>query len=354
MQKTRYMAALFIAAVFVIIGVPAVQAQETGNNNETLEKEFAEDYKRRQPSHVWNFAWENDTFGDGSDQNYTNGVRASYINLDADFPKILESVSKYLPMFEVNETSFVTYSFGQNMYTPRNIRRRTLNPNDRPYAAHLYGSVGMATLKGNRADEVELSVGIIGPEALGEPIQREVHQLVDTTIPKGWEHQLGTEPAITLGWQRVWPEYRRWTVDSLAISVDPHVGATVGNVYTFANTGVTFRISPKGERFHAAPARVRPGLPGASVFEIPEKEWGWSLFAGVDARAIARNIFLDGNTFSDSHSVDKNYLVADLNAGISLIYKKTRISYTLVHRTEEFEGQDDRQVFGSISISRQF
>ena len=354
MQKTGFMTALMNFIVVFLMSISSVYAQETGDNNETLEKEFAEDYKREQPGRVWNFAWENDSFGDGSDQNYTNGVRASYINLDADFPKVLRAISEYLPMFEVNETSFVTYSFGHNMYTPRNIRRRTLNPNDRPYAAHLYGSVGMATLKDNRADEVELSVGIIGPEALGEPIQREVHQLVRTTLPKGWEHQLDTEPAVTLGWQRVWPEYRRWTVDGLAISVDPHIGTTVGNVYTFANTGVTSRISPKGERFHAAPARVRPGLPGASVFEIPEKEWGWSLFAGVDGRAIARNIFLDGNTFSDSHSVDKNYFVADLNAGISLIYKKTRISYTLVHRTEEFEGQDDRQIFGSISISRQF
>src|SRR3546814_11015068 len=29
------------------------------------------------------------------------------------------------------------------------------------------------------------------------------------------------------------------------------------------------------------------------------------LFAGVEGRAVLRNIFLDGNTFADSHSVDE-------------------------------------------------
>ncbi|WP_460994321.1 lipid A-modifier LpxR family protein, partial [Staphylococcus aureus] len=74
----------------------------------------------------------------------------------------------------------------------------------------------------------------------------------------------------------------------------------------------------------------RLAMPGTGFFEIPEKKWGWYLFAGVDARAVARNIFLDGNTFKDSPSVDKFPLVADANAGLALTYDQLRISYTLV------------------------
>lgn len=69
---------------------------------------------------------------------------------------------------------------------------------------------------------------------------------------------------------------------------------------------------------------------------------------------MARNIFLDGNTFSDSPSVDKYPLVADLSAGVAMNIKNTKIAYALVYRTEEFEGQDEGQVFGTVSLNWTF
>src|SRR5256885_15874840 len=59
------------------------------------------------------------------------------------------------------------------------------------------------------------------------------------------------------------------------------------------------------------PPRIEPGLPGTNFFE-PTAAFGWYLFAGVDGRAIARNIFLDGNTWQTSRGVEKIPLVGDL------------------------------------------
>lgn len=53
------------------------------------------------------------------------------------------------------------------------------------------------------------------------------------------------------------------------------------------------------------PPRIQPSLPGSGFFVPPQDRFGWYLFAGVEGRAVARNIFLDGNTFRDSRSVDK-------------------------------------------------
>ena len=100
--------------------------------------------------------------------------------------------------------------------------------------------------------------------------------------------------------------------------------------------------------------RVRPALPGTGFFEIPEKKWSWSLFGGVEGRLVGRNIFLDGNTFRDSYSVDKNYAVGDANAGVALTYDQMRISYTLVYRTKEFETQDENTVFGALNLGYRF
>jgi len=83
-------------------------------------------------------------------------------------------------------------------------------------------------------------------------------------------------------------------------------------------------------------------------------EWGWYAFAGVEGRAVARNIFLDGNTFSDSPSVDSLPLIGDLQFGIVATYNQIRLSFTQIMRTEEFEGQNDGDHYGSIALTYLF
>ena len=78
------------------------------------------------------------------------------------------------------------------------------------------------------------------------------------------------------------------------------------------------------------------------------------VFARVDGRAVAHNIFLDGNTFGDSPSADRKVLVGDVSVGASVNYRNTKLTYALVYRTKEFEAQKEAQLFGSISINVPF
>jgi hypothetical protein len=78
--------------------------------------------------------------------------------------------------------------------------------------------------------------------------------------------------------------------------------------------------------------------------------FSWSVFAGLEGRAVGRNIFLDGNTFRDSPSVDKKYFVGDANIGVALTYGRTQLTYTLNWRSEEFQGQDKPDIFGAIGL----
>jgi lipid A 3-O-deacylase len=191
---------------------------------------------------------------------------------------------------------------------------------------------------------------------LGEQAQKFVHTHVTTSspTPHGWSNQLNHEPAVSLGWQRRFPDY--WSVDvaGLSLGASPYYGATLGNVHTFADVGINFKLTPEQDVWQDAPVRVKPGLPGTGYFDTPDDGWSWYLFGGVEGRAVARNIFLDGNTFSDSHSVDKHHFVADINGGLALTYDRYRMSYTMVYRTKEFEGQDDPAVFGAVSFGVRF
>jgi len=89
-------------------------------------------------------------------------------------------------------------------------------------------------------------------------------------------------------------------------------------------------------------------------FFEPWRRIGFHGFAAVDGRAIARNLLLDGNTFRDSHSVDKEPFVADVMGGAALIIHRFKITYTYVYRTREFKTQKGEQHFGSISIAYTF
>ncbi|WP_299381569.1 lipid A deacylase LpxR family protein [uncultured Kiloniella sp.] len=300
---------------------------------------------------------ENDSLGTaGTDKNYTSGVRLGYLDVNADLPEIAYTLDRVIPTFGINETSSVFYSLGQNIYTPQNIRQREQDPDDRPWAAHLYGSIGLVTVTDNHLDEIEASLGIVGPAALGEQAQKFVHTHVtpSSPTPHGWSNQLNHEPTFSLGWQRRFPDYMSVDAGGLSLSASPYYGATLGNVHTFADVGINFRLTPEKDVWQDGPLRVKPGLPGTGYFDTPDDGWSWYLFAGIEGRAVARNIFLDGNTFSDSHSVDKHHFVADANAGLAMTYDRYRVSYTMVYRTKEFEGQDDPAVFGAVSLGVRF
>ena len=291
---------------------------------------------------------ENDKFGSGYDRVYTNGLRLTWFNVGADQPFYVDWIDRLVPTFEVNKTTSSYFSFGHNLYTPSDIDRATLDTRDRPYAAFVYGSAGVSTITDRHMDDTELTLGWIGPSAQGEFIHADYQ-------PHGWKHQLRDEPAVMLSWERSWPAY--YTADigkKLHARFAPHAGLTLGNVYTYANAGFIIDLTPANLRWQTQPVRVRPAIPGSGYFEYTDGH-GWMAFLGYDARLMARNIFLDGNTWKDSHRVDKRPFVHDIALGAAYNHKNYRISYTVNWRSREFEGPlANSSSFGAVGISYRF
>jgi hypothetical protein len=121
----------------------------------------------------------------------------------------------------------------------------------------------------------------------------------------------------------------------------------LGNVYTYLNAGRELRFGCN-IRGSFGVSLIRPA--GSTRLSIG-KDFSLFTFGAVNGRAIAHDIFLDGNTFTDSHSVDKESFVADLAAGLAINYKRVIVTWTQVMRTEEFRGQDGKHSFGSIALS---
>jgi hypothetical protein len=294
---------------------------------------------------------ENDLFYD-TDRNYTNGVQAAWLTTPAQTPDWAVAAARAFVLFPSNSAVRISYAAGQNMYTPSDITLADPPQDDRPYAGWLYGSVGAIAETGRQLDQLELTLGVVGPASLAERTQKLVHRTIGANRPNGWDSQLKNEPGVVLTYQRSWRQFIARPISEFRFDLTPHAGGALGNVFTYANAGVTFRF---GRRLPLdyGPPRIQPSLPGSGFF-IPRDGLGWYLFAGVEGRAVLRNIFLDGNSFRDSRRVDKNPLVGDVQFGFAATWDRFRLSYTHVVRSPEFKGQNVRDDFGAISLSVRF
>lgn len=301
-------------------------------------------------------AYENDLIGSGEDQFYTSGVQLSYFSVENHPPELIKYLADSWIGFDVGQATATSFTFGQKIFTPQDISNPAAQPLDRPWAGWLYGSVGMSNVYDTHVDSLGLTLGVIGPASLAEQTQTFIHaNVTESPEPMGWDYQLHTEPGLILSWERRWPLVVAAEIGGFRFIADPNVNIAVGNVSTFAGVGATMTFGPNQQQLQDTPPRVPPAMPGSGYFDTPQgQDWNWYVFAGVNGRAVARDIFLDGNSFRDSASVDKKNFVMDANGGLALTFGDTRVSYTLVYRTKEFDGQDDPSVFGSMSVTQRF
>ena len=199
-------------------------------------------------------------------------------------------------------------------------------------------------------DVLQVNLGVVGPSAGGRFVQENWHDLIQAVEPRGWDSQLKDELGIEITAQRM----RQFEGPDLPIGLETdyalHGGATIGNVRTYASVGGMARIGwDLSSDF--GPPRIRPALAGAGVFR-PGRPFGGYLFAGIEGRAIARDMFLDGNLWRDSARVeDRRDFGADLQFGVALHQGDVQVAFTYVHRTEEFVAQSGPQRFGAVSVS---
>jgi hypothetical protein len=303
---------------------------------------------------TFSFNLENDLFG-GSDRYYTAGWQFSWRSPDYDPPRWVRWLTDAAFPLLPDGTARWGLAFGQQIFTPERTDTRTPDPRDRPYAGWLYGAITVSSYTATSYGAMELQLGVVGPSALGEQVQNNLHDFLNINRALGWDSQLKDEPGANLVLTRLWRLTRPFDQarqDGLEWGLVPGFTASLGNVETYASGGFIARI---GRNLNAdfGPPRIRPALAGSGYF-YPADQWGWYLFAGAEARVVARDIFLDGNTFRDSRSVDKEPLVGDFVLGAAMIIPWGRLTYTHVFRTTEFDGQGETFQFGSLSVSVRF
>jgi hypothetical protein len=292
--------------------------------------------------HTVSLTWENDAVA-FSDRHYTQGARVGYLAPDNAMPRWTERMLRHMPSWGYQlKAQRLGLELGQEIYTPEDLGSTTVVQNDRPYAGWLYASAVLQRRgKGTTWPVMEtwrVDLGVIGPESLAEDTQKEWHG----QDPRGWEHQIKTEPGLNLRYDRRYLFAMRAKASAWEADFMPYCAASLGNVATHLGLGTLVRFGYGIPNEFAVPdAAAEPGF-------------GVYFFAGAEGRWVVRNIFLDGNTFRDSHEVDKEPLVADIKGGLAVVLKWVELSASYVYRTKEFETQMTHDSFGSATITVRF
>lgn len=312
-----------------------------------------------------NLYFENDLFGE-TDQHYTNGIRlscvsqdlSSYLN-DPVLPAWVRQANGHLRFFNSMKDAphlqrNLVISLGQVIYTPTDKLPRTLQRDDRPFAGWLYLGFAYHTRSERTLDTIELNVGMVGGSAsLAEASQDTVHKIRGIEKFNGWDTQLKNELGLQFAYEHKqrFQLSEQWPHQDLIL----HGGSSLGNVATYVNFGAEYRVGWRLPNDFGT-ASLRPGgdssVPGMGDVRYCES-WlcGLHGFVSFDSRLVMRDIFLDGNTFTSSHSVDRKPVVADVAVGLSFLVRGWKVSYAKVFRTKEFDEQQDAHKYGSLSIS---
>lgn len=144
------------------------------------------------------------------------------------------------------------FEIGQKLYTPQT---GSININgvddpryiDRPFAAYLYAG---ATLNLLFKDESNLKlgaqIGVVGPAAIGKPIQDFIHDTFGLYHPSGWEYQVDNDAELNLS-----ANYNRLLIRDSWIDVSLTSYANLGNGFTGAGVGPLFRLGDFNQLFNS-------------------------------------------------------------------------------------------------------
>lgn len=227
---------------------------------------------------------------------------------------------------------------GQMMYTPRRtIAHPDPPPGSRMNAGWLYVADAARFIDGRRLNEVGVTLGVTGDESLAHFSQHALHELVPAfKRPVDWHRQIGFEPGIIARYAHV-----RWlglgSAGALSFDAEPKIELEAGNVSTAAATDLHVR---GGWRL------PHPWIPAAA--DAPASI---TVTFGGFTRFVARDLFLDGNTFGPRDGVGHTPVVNTIDGTVSAQRGRYGFVFGVSSEGRTYRTGPAKHTWGTMSLS---
>ncbi len=297
-------------------------------------------------------------FNNKSDKHYTSGLQVNYAAHPQWAKNLTYELQQYLP-YENSEgnpvRSAAGFAIGQQIYTPNNIHLASLQPNDRPYAGWLYGSIFYQRANNKHYDHLQIDLGVVGPSALSGTTQSLIHTLFQIQEPKGWDNQLKDEIGFNLRYKHKW----KYNVvghgfeDHFKIQMIPAAGITLGNINRELTAGATLRIGLNLPQ-DFGPGRI-DDIPSYTHTSYRADQGTWKVynayfFAGYQASYVEHDTFIQGNNYHGSHSKELENWVGRTTLGISAQWQRFQFTYSETFITKQFVGQSSGDSYATFML----
>ncbi len=297
------------------------------------------------------FSLDNDQLG-GGDRGYTGGIRLSWMSSPS-FQAENSPWLKWIPFVKrPDSATALSITLGQHIYTPLDLAAKGLIIDDRPYAGALYLSLGIHNRSRLFQDVLEFTLGVVGPSSGAEQTQNLFHTLFGNITARGWPNQLKDEFVFACAYEHKRKVYYAGGSKGAGFEIIPHWGGGIGNLHTYVSGGVQFRWGWRlPDEFGSSV--TRPG--GFRNIGFRQKgDWSLYLCGGINNSWVIRNIFLDGSTLRDSHSVEKKPFTADLFLGLTTRIQNIQISLEYVYWTKRYRIETKNQIIGCLNLTYLF
>ena len=149
---------------------------------------------------LFKISWENDLFFN-SDREYTNGVKFEYGEYQFNHTPtswILSGFSFLSKKFSNKRKEYSGINLSQSIFTPSNLQRSDISRGERPYSAYNQLSFISSYLWNNSSLAIELGYGVIGPFSNGKYFQSKIHEIVNSSLPEGWNNQIPNQKLLQI------------------------------------------------------------------------------------------------------------------------------------------------------------
>jgi hypothetical protein len=262
--------------------------------------------------------YDNDYFTK-TDTYYTQGYTIEWVS-----PLLRKNpLTKTLIRFKNGSTRY-GLAFDHYGFTPTSIESDEILYGDRPFASFIAiktFSMSVDTAKKTRVTAA-LSLGMIGPVAFAEAMQRGIHSLINGIKPHGWQFQIQNDAAITY---EVNYEKQLYAHRNIFL-VNSNAQLRIGTLNDKASAGLTVIVG----KIHSPFAAHSP------------QKFQFYFYAQPLVSLIGYDATLQGGLFTKSpytlNVSQINHTTFQANAGFVLQYKKLHLEYAQSYLTQEFKG----------------